>query len=182
MTTEGPNRLDAALPVPLLRRIDRVCVAFEEAWQQGERPTIEQFCGDTPEPEHSALLRELLLLELDYRQRGGETPVPEEYHCRFPDHGPLVDTVFGCSPTLARVSLRGAGRFGDYELVEELARGGMGVVYRARQISLDRVVALKMILAGQLASPEGKAFSERGQGRRQLAAPQHRRDPRSRRV
>ncbi len=55
------------------------------------------------------------------------------------------------APVVASASLP-MRRFGEYLLISEIARGGMGVVYRARQIRAERIVALKMILAGRLAS------------------------------
>jgi WD40 repeat protein len=83
------------LPPTAVDRIDQICDGFEAAWRAGRRPRIEDHLGGAVGPERSALLRELLLSELEYRRGGGERPDPREYRDRFPADADVVAEVFG---------------------------------------------------------------------------------------
>jgi serine/threonine-protein kinase len=154
-------------PLANALQIDRACARFENRWRTGQVPVLEALLDDVDATgsDRARLFGELLALELELRQQAGERPSIATYLERFPDYAELVAKIFaessdeqgketgrqGESAGSSR-AVYPARRFGDYELLGELARGGMGVVYRARQVSLDRVVALKMILSGEFAS------------------------------
>ena len=62
-------------------------------------------------------------------------------------------------------------RFGDYEIIDEVARGGMGVVYRARQVNADRIVALKLIRGSNPDAPAVTRFQNEARAAAKLEHP-----------
>ncbi len=114
---------------------------------------------DEPEESEESYEQRLNSLVAEYLSaaEGGNQPDQADFLALHPEFASDLSSFFRNRDAVQRW----AGdtgplprAFGDYELLEELGRGGMGVVFKARQKSLNRIVALKMILIGQLASPE----------------------------
>ena len=117
-------------------RLDALLLEWEQQREQGNPPSAEEICRDCPE-----------LLE-EFQQRVAALMSMQA----FLDSKRSADETLAMHPSPHAEPMVAGRRLGDYELIQEVAQGGMGVVYKAQQLSLNRVVALKMIRAGELAS------------------------------
>jgi WD40 repeat protein/serine/threonine protein kinase len=159
----------------LARVLEQACDRFEAAWQAGPEPRLEDYLSAVPPALRPALLRELILLDIHYRQSCGQACSAAMYRERFPEMSEAwlgsalaepprgdqasalreqpQETGAGHEPGMAQTTAYQpeglGGRIGPYKLLQKLGEGGMGTVYVAQQEKpVARRVALKIIKAG----------------------------------
>ncbi len=142
------------------QRLAEIIAAYLQAVEEGQAPKREELLDRHPE-----LAPELTEFFADHDQFK---------RVMSPFRGAVPTTQFFTASSKSEPSPEGSvgRRFGEYELIGEIARGGMGVVFKARNARLDRTVAVKMILAGHLAtSADVQRFRAEAQSVAQLDHP-----------
>jgi tetratricopeptide (TPR) repeat protein len=151
--------------------IDETCDRFEAAWRAGERPDPAAYLGATVAALRPQLLRQLMLLDWEYRRVAGELPRPDDYHPRFPNDADLIEEIAremiwsanAGTPTSGTDRPFDTPPAGDdandsqdssigrdtesarYDLLAEVGRGGIGIVFRGRDRRLGRELAVKVL-------------------------------------
>jgi serine/threonine protein kinase len=143
------------LSLSAVERHDRICDRFEAGWRAGSPLRLEDLLPEVPENERPALLVQLILVERHYR--AGDPGAGEDYRARFPTYAALIDLALddpGITGPFDVGPAAGPPTIPGYAVTGTLGEGGMGVVYRARDIDLDRPVAIKMVPAGVYDRPD----------------------------
>lgn len=129
---------DVTLPVP------RAPQNKEAVNDSGKDP------GDTQDLPDATLMRPPQPIAASRLVGATTGPAQDATFARPPDHSQVNNPAASMPPT-AGAARAPARRFGNYDLVDTIAKGGMGIVYKAKHIKLNRIVALKMILSGKFA-------------------------------
>ena len=142
--TDEPLRACRTVALASEKYHDKICEDFERAWKDGKKPRIEDWLEKVPEEERPVLFA--LLAKREKAFRPDETLI-DEFSIRFPSLSEWIGTLFNDS-TDFEIDQDRSGTLPaipGYRMLERIAFGGMGVIYKAVHIGLDRVVALKMV-------------------------------------
>jgi len=139
---------------------------LEYRLRAGESARVEEYVARYPElTDDRSVMLELIAAEHEFRRRREPGLALSDVLQRFPQYraelpGPIArTTIDGRDVPLRPTDQRAEAlpEIDGYEVLGLLGRGGMGVVYQARQLGLDRTVALKMVLTGFQAGPKDLA-------------------------
>ena len=144
--------------------VEVLLVDQQARWQRGERPRVEAYLDRYPTLRRDAdAMLDLVYGEYLLAEQAGESPDLEELARRFPEVAAALRTQVDLHRAMPAADLSvpdnltqeaALPQLSGYEFLGILGRGGMGVVYQARQVALKRLVAIKVIHDEALADPE----------------------------